>query len=208
MIDPTNRNVIALGSRVVAVVYNKDLVSSSQLPKSWEDMLKPEWKGKKFATDMNPAELAGLVPAWGLEKTLDFARKIAAQQPIWSRGSTRTVTAVATGEVPRLLHGASHSLAVSAQRKDPRGVLQWVLLEPVPVRFRIEQSILSRGGNPHGALLWLEFMASPQGQKLMDEHEPLVASLFSKGAAAEQAIRGKKTFFGQLGAQPADRTMG
>ena len=192
MIDPTNRNVIALGSRVVAVVYNKELVSPSQLPKSWEDMLKPEWKGKKFATDMNPAELAGLVPAWGLEKTLDFARKIAAQQPIWSRGSTRTVTAVATGEVPLLLHGASHSLAVSAQRKDPRGVLQWVLLEPVPVRFRIEQSILSRGGNPHAALLWLEFMASPQGQKLMDEHEPLVASLFSKGAAAEQAIRGKK----------------
>ena len=33
---------------------------------------------------------------------------------------------------------------------------------------------------------------APQGQKLMDEHEPLVASLFSKGAAAEQAIRGKK----------------
>jgi iron(III) transport system substrate-binding protein len=192
MIDPANRSVIALGSRVVAVVYNKELVSSSQLPKSWEDMLKPEWKGKKFATDMNPAEIAGLVPAWGLEKTLDFARKIAAQQPIWSRGSTRTVTAVAAGEVPLLLHGASHSLAVSAQRKDPRGVLQWFLLEPVPVRFRIEQAILSAAGNPHAALLWLEFMASPQGQKLMDEHEPLVASLFSKGASAEQAIRGKK----------------
>jgi len=192
MIDPTNRNVIALGSRVVAVVYNRDLVSASQLPKSWEDMLKPEWKGKKFATDINPAEIAGLVPAWGLEKTLDFARKIAAQQPIWSRGSTRSVAAVATGEVPLLLHGASHSLAVSAQRKDPRGVLQYVLLEPVPVRFRIEQAILSAGSNPHAALLWLEFMASSQGQKLMDEHEPLVASLFSKGAAAEQAIRGKK----------------
>ena len=192
MIDPTNRNVIALGSRVVAVAYNKDLVSPGHVPKSWEDMLKPEWKGKKFATDINPAEIAGLVPAWGLEKTLDFARKIAAQQPIWSRGAARSVAAVTAGEIPLLLHGASHSLVIGAQRKDPRGVLQFVLLEPVPVRFRIEQAILATASNPHAALLWLEFMASPEGQKLMDEHEPLVASLYSKGSAAEQAIRGKK----------------
>ena len=192
MVDPTNRNLIAVGSRLVVVVYNKDLVSPGRVPKSWEDMLKPEWKGRKFATDINPAEIAGLVPAWGLEKTLDFARKIAAQQPIWSRGSTRSVAAVTVGETPLLLHGASYSLAVGAQRKEPRGVLQFILLEPVPVRFTIEQAILSTGSNPHTALLWLEFMASSEGQKLIDEHEPLIASLYSKGAAAEQAIRGKK----------------
>ena len=105
---------------------------------------------------------------------------------------TRSVAAVTVGETPLLLHGASYSLAVGAKRKDPRGVLQFILLEPVPVRFTIEQAILSTGSNPHTALLWLEFMASSEGQKLIDEHEPLIASLYSKGAAAEQAIRGKK----------------
>jgi spermidine/putrescine-binding protein len=69
MIDPTNRDVMALLSRFEVVAYNKNLISSSQLPKTWEDMLKPEWKGRKFGLDIRPQELAALVPVWGLEKT-------------------------------------------------------------------------------------------------------------------------------------------
>jgi hypothetical protein len=38
----------------------------------------------------------------------------------------------------------------------------------------------------------MEFMAGPEGQKLIDEHEPLTASVYSKGSATEQAVRGKK----------------
>ncbi len=192
MIDPKNRNVIALGARLAVVTYNKDLVPPGQLPKSWEDMLKPEWKGRKFATDINPAEIAALVPAWGLEKTLNYAHQIASQEPIWSRGASRSATAVTAGEIPLLLFGASYSIAVRAQRKDPRGTTQFALLEPVPVRHTLEQAILSTSRNPHAALLWLEFMAGAEAQKLIDEHEPLVASLYSKDSAAEQALRGKK----------------
>jgi hypothetical protein len=80
MVDPQSRNVVALGSRFAAVAYNKNLVTQAQLPKSWEDMLKPEWRGRKFGMDVNPQEIAGLVPVWGLEKTLDYARRLAAQQ--------------------------------------------------------------------------------------------------------------------------------
>ena len=99
MIDPKNRNVIALLSQFAVVPYNKNLVSPAQLPKSWEDMLKPEWKGKKFAIDIHPQEISWLVPAWGLEKTLDYARKLAAQQPIWVRGGTRGLASLAAGEI-------------------------------------------------------------------------------------------------------------
>ena len=192
MIDPKNRNVIALGARLAVVSYNKDLVPPGQLPKTWDDMLKPQWKGRKFATDINPAEIAALVPAWGLEKTLNYARQIASQEPIWSRGASRSATAVTAGEIPLLLFGASYSIAVRAQRKDPRGTTQFAILEPVPVRYTLEQAILSTSKNPHTALLWLEFMARSEAQKLIDEHEPLIASLYSKESAAEQALRGKK----------------
>jgi ABC-type Fe3+ transport system substrate-binding protein len=192
MIDPKNRNVVALGARLAVVTYNKDLVSPGRLPKSWEDMLKPEWKGKKFANDINPAEIAALVPVWGLEKTLNYARQLASQEPIWSRGATRSVTAVTAGEIPLLLFGASYSIAARAERKDPRGTTQFTLVEPVPVRSTLEQAILSTSRNRHAALLWLEFMAGLEAQKLIDEHEPLVASLYSKESAAERALRGKK----------------
>src|SRR5688500_12776147 len=75
MIDPKNRNVVAPYTRRIVSAYNKTLVSPEQLPRSWEDFLKPEFKGRKFAVDIGPRPIACLVPAWGLEKTLDFARK-------------------------------------------------------------------------------------------------------------------------------------
>jgi hypothetical protein len=35
-------------------------------------------------------------------------------------------------------------------------------------------------------------MASPEGQKIMDDHWPLGASVFSPGSAQEQFTKGKK----------------
>jgi ABC-type Fe3+ transport system substrate-binding protein len=192
MIDPINRDVMALVSRFEVVSYNKNLVSPGQVPKTWEDMLKPEWKGRKFGVDIRPQELAALVPAWGLEKTLDYARKIAAQQPIWTRDASRSLAALAAGEIPLYLFGSNYGNVTRAQRKDPLGVIQFTVLEPVPVRVGSEQAILATSKNPHAALLWLEFMAGPEAQKLIDQHEPVIASLYSKGSAAEQALRGKK----------------
>lgn len=193
MIDPKNRNVVALASRFSVVVYNKQLVPPAQIPKTWDDMLKPEYKGRKFAADIHPTEVAGLVPAWGLEKALDYARKIAAQEPIWFRASAaRPLAALGAGEIPILLFGANYGSAVRAQRKDPLGVIQFVTLEPVPVRITVEEAILANSKNPAASLLWLEFMTSAEGQSLIDQHEPLVASVHRKGSAVEQALRGKK----------------
>lgn len=193
MIDPKHRNVVALASRFSVVVYNKNLVPPAQVPKSWEDMLKPEYKGRKFAADIHPTEVAGLVPAWGIEKTVDYARKIAAQQPIWFRASAaRPLAALAAGEIPILLFGANYGSAVRAQRKDPLGVIQFTVLEPAPVRITVEEAILATSRNPHAGILWLEFMAGSEGQKLIDQHEPLIASIHTKGSAVEQALRGKK----------------
>src|SRR5215510_3955028 len=178
MIDSKNRNVIGLINRFAVVAYNRNLVSPAQVPQSWEDMLKPEWKGRKFGTDIRPQELAALVPAWGLEKTLDYARKIAAQQPIWARNATRSLTALAAGEIPLYLFGANYGSVTRAQRKDPLGVIQFTVLEPVPVRVGSEQAILATSKSPHAALLWLEFMAGAEAQKLIDQNEPLIASLY------------------------------
>jgi ABC-type Fe3+ transport system substrate-binding protein len=193
MIDPKHRNVVALASRFSVVVYNKTLVPPAQIPKSWEDMLKPEFKGRKFAADIHPTEVAGLVPAWGIEKTVDYARKIAAQQPIWFRASAaRPLAALAAGEIPILLFGANYGSAVRAQRKDPMGVIQFTVFEPAPVRITVEEAILATSRNPHAAILWLEFMAGSEGQKLIDQHEPLIASIHTNGSAVEHALRGKK----------------
>jgi iron(III) transport system substrate-binding protein len=191
MIDPRSRNVMALFTRFQVTAYNKQMLPSAQVPKTWEDFLKPEFKGRKFAADVRPQEIAGLVPAWGLEKTVEFARRLAAQQPIWIRGASRTLTAMMAGEIP-LLIGPNFHTVKRAQSKDRAGRLEYVVLEPVPLRLVPHVAVQLGAQHPHAGLLWLEWMASPEAQQLADEHEPLASSVYVRGGVVEKELKGKK----------------
>ncbi|MBI2987664.1 MAG: extracellular solute-binding protein [Deltaproteobacteria bacterium] len=192
MVHPVKRNSIGVLSTVSLVVYNKKLISDDKVPAKWEDFLKPEFKGKKFTTDILPFGVAPLVPAWGLERTLDFARKIATQQPAWGRGNTRITAAVLAGEYPLYL-GSTYTAVKRAMDKDPTGSLSYKIIEPVPTRIVDDATgILQTADHPHVALLWLEFLASPEGQEIIDKYEPLRASVLSPISAAAQVTRGKK----------------
>jgi iron(III) transport system substrate-binding protein len=191
MIDPKNRNIVAPYTRIIASAYNKDSVSAEHLPKSWEDFLKPEFKGKKFAMDIGPRPIACLVPAWGLGKTIDFARKLAAQDPIWVRGVSRTLPSIVGGDVPMMMGTLFHSVK-RAELKDRTGLLQHLVLEPVPVYLTSEQAILATSQNRHAAILWLEWMASSESQKIADDQEPMGSSHLFRSGGVEQELRGKK----------------
>jgi hypothetical protein len=190
MIEPVNRNSVAFRTPFHVTAYNKNLVPTSQIPNTWEALLRPEFKGRKFAVDVRPYGIAALVPSWGLEKTLDFARKIAQQQPIWVRGVTRTLTNVLAGEVPMLIGATFHNVK-GVQAKDRAGVLQYSIPEPVPLRIYEEQGILFTSRHLNAALLWFEWMASPEAQQLADEQEPMT-SVYVRGGAVEKELRGKK----------------
>ncbi|MBI2986349.1 MAG: extracellular solute-binding protein [Deltaproteobacteria bacterium] len=191
MIDQKDRNIIAFDTQLHVTAYNTKLVPANLVPKSWEELLRPELRGRKFAVDVRPQDIAALVPAWGLEKTLDFARKIAAQQPIWVRGIVRTLASIMAGEIPMMM-GANFGNVKGAQRKDPIGAVQYVILEPAPVRLANAQAILATSQHPHAALLWLEWMAGPEAQKITDETEPFTSSVYVRGSAVEQETRGRK----------------
>jgi iron(III) transport system substrate-binding protein len=191
MVDPTYRHVVALSSNLHVLAYNNKLVPPEQVPVKWEDLLRPEFKGKKFASDIRPVAVAALVPAWGLEKTVDFARKIAAQQPVWGRGHTNLITAVQAGEIPMFM-GTNFGAVKRAQAKDRGKVLGYKFLEPVVGRLHLTDGVLATARNPYAALLWLEFQASPEGQKLLDEHWPFGASVLLPDSVQAQETKGKK----------------
>jgi iron(III) transport system substrate-binding protein len=192
MIHPIERNVVSVTSSITVVSYNKDLISEAVVPSKWEDFLKPEFKGRKFILDTRPTEVAALIPVWGLERTLDFARKLAAQQPVWGSSGTRSNTSILAGEYP-LSFGASYNVVKRVAAKDTLGKLAFKLSEPIPTRILNHPSgILKMSSHPHAALLWLEFLASAQGQEIIDKYEPDAASVFTRGSVAEQLTRGKQ----------------
>ena len=191
MVDPINRNIVVIGSSIQVVVYNKKLISEEKVPNTWEDFLKPEFRDRKFVLDIRPINISALVPAWGLEKALDFARKLAAQKPVWGRGHTALIIRVLSGE-HAIAFGVNYDSYLRAKSKDKIDTLGYKLLEPVPARLNESWSVLNSAEHPYAGLLLLEFVASPEGQKILDDHGPYEGSLFVRGTVQEQAVRGKK----------------
>jgi ABC-type Fe3+ transport system substrate-binding protein len=191
MINPESRNVISLSSTVDGAAYNRRLLPPELVPKSWEDFLKPEHNGRKFLADIRPNSVAGLVPAMGLEWVEAFARKLAAQQPVWVRGHTRYLNSMAAGEY-RLFLGVYYHGVMRLKKRSAQD-LEVLVLEPVPVRLTETHGIVRGARRPYSAMLFLEYVAGEEGQKILWEVEPFKSSIYAPGSKTEELVRGKKT---------------
>jgi ABC-type Fe3+ transport system substrate-binding protein len=122
---------------------------------------------------------------------VDFARKLSGQKPIWVSGDTRTITSMLAGEYA-LFFGPNFDSVLRAKNKDKSDVLGYKLVEPAIVRLNESQGILASAERPYAALLWLEFAASAEGQKVLEEGGPYEGSVFIQGTVQEKSVRGKK----------------
>jgi ABC-type Fe3+ transport system substrate-binding protein len=193
MIDPKGRNVVSITAGVHVVGYNKKAIAENKVPDSWEDFLKPEFKGKKFLVDIRPQGYAALAARMGEEWMVNYARKIREQEPIWVRG-TQALSAMATGEGTMYQLAYYHTCvrAREKQQKIADSSLGCKVVEPVPIRIGDRTAVSLYASNPYAALLWVEFQASPTAQKLIDINEPLKSSLYVPGSEINKLVKGKQ----------------
>lgn len=189
MIDPVNRNIVAYTTNTMVVTYNKNLLANEKVPTQWEEFLKSEFQGRKFLADIRPQFTSALVPAWGIEKTLQFAKKISTQNPVWVGGHSRAIAALSTGEHGVYL-GANLTGTKRFMSKDVTGALGYKMVEPIPIRIGDHEAVFNKADSPYAALLWLEFVSSPEAQKLIESGYK--GSIFSSGTTAFQVARAKK----------------
>ena len=189
MIDPVNRHVVVVASDLQVVAFNKKNIAPERIPNTWDGFLREEFSGRKFMLDIRPKDLAALVPAWGIEKTVDFARKLAAQKPVWIRGNSRALVMIQSGEYSTLF-GPNLATVLEVEKKNPS--IGYKILEPVPTRLNEAQAVLNNASNPYAGLLWLDFVCSPAGQTLIDQQEPYGASYLTAGSVQEKIVRGLK----------------
>jgi iron(III) transport system substrate-binding protein len=187
MIDDSGM-VIWLGSYTGVLVYNAKLVPPDKAPKSWEACTDPYYKGK-FTVDTKPNVLSWLTPAWGEEKVLSFARKVKENEPLFSRGNTRNLAALISGEALMNCGNYVHSTQRAINR-DPNGPVKMVVPDPFPMSFHEPEAIYAGAKNVHSALLWLDFLASKEGQELAESLEPGRASFLNEGTLAGRLKKG------------------
>ena len=78
--------------------YNAKVISRNDLPKTYDDLLKPQYK-QKFIIDIeNHDVFVALSQEWGQEKAINYFKGLAKQEPVFLRGNTNRANFVSVGE--------------------------------------------------------------------------------------------------------------
>lgn len=156
--------------------YNTHLVRKDELPRRYEDLLDPRWKGKLGIEARVPDWYAALVSEMGEEKGLRFFRELVAKNGISVRGGhTLLNNLVVAGDVPFALTMYQYIVEGAKRKGAP---VDWLVLEPAIGRMS-GAGIARNAPHPNAALVFYEFMLSPEAQQLLLslDYVPTLASL-------------------------------
>lgn len=142
---------------IITAAYNTDLIRKADLPKSYDDLLAPRWKGKLGIEADDDIWFGALVTALGEAKGLALFRDLVRSNGISVRkGHTLLANLIVFGEVPFTLDTYQYKID---QLKHEGAPIDWHLLPPVISRF-LGTGVLRHAPHPHAALLFLDFMLS------------------------------------------------
>jgi iron(III) transport system substrate-binding protein len=140
-------------------------VKPGDFPKTYDDLLKPMWKGRQIINDTDSFEwFDGLLRFWGKEKGLAYFRRLAGQDQIFQRGARGRIQLVAAGEAPLTFGYGPHAQSFVNQGAP----IEWVPLEPV-VAIVNTVNLAQRAPHPAAGKLLIDFLLSrPAQTKLRD----------------------------------------
>ena len=145
------------------VAYNPNKVKAAELPKTYEGFLDPKWKGR-IALEATDAEwMAGVVKTWGEARGMDFMRKLGATRPDMRKGHVLLAQLISAGEIDVGLT-AYHANAQSFKKRG--APVDWAPVEPVIARPQ-GIGVARHAPHPNAALLFVDFMLSPEAQEML-----------------------------------------
>ena len=143
--------------------YNTKLVKKDDVPKTYEALLDPKWKGRQISVDTEAyGMLQGLIGIWGKEKAVAYFKRLAAMDAVPKRGNTERVQLAVAGEYPLIL-AYNQTIERMTQRKAP---IDWVPLEPAVVQVN-PAMLAAKAPHPNAARLFLDFILSKEGAEML-----------------------------------------
>lgn len=157
---------VGLHQTIYVIGYNSRLVPMDAVPKGYEDLLHPRWKGQ-LGWDMEEYYLFGAVmKARGREKGLDFWRRLAEQKINFRKGYTLISELVSAGEFPVAVSLYQHRVDEYLVKGAP---LQWIAPNPLVGGDPNKISLLKNAPRPNAAKIFIDYMLSLEGQKLLQD---------------------------------------
>ena len=154
---PPHREWIGTRLDIFTLGYNTKLVKKEDLPKSYEDLLDPRWKGKLAVEADDSDWFASVVTQMGEAKGLKLFRDIVATNGVSVRkGHSLMMNMVASGEVPLALDVYNYK---TEQMKKQGVPVDWQALQPA-VAAPQAVAMFRHAPHPNAAVLFFDFMLS------------------------------------------------
>jgi len=142
--------------------FNKNLVRAQDVPKSYEDLLQPKWRGQKIGLDNSAGVFHALMSVWGRERASAYFRQLAAQQPVIKESTSILNQLLSGGEMP-LAMSLAHLYELTLRKGAP---IDWVALEPAVVRV-IPMMLSAKARHPNAGRLLYDFLIGTEGQQII-----------------------------------------
>jgi iron(III) transport system substrate-binding protein len=169
---PAHRHYVADRFNFFTIGYNTMLVTPDEVPASYEDLLHPRFAGRIGLEAADVDWFGAMVKHIGEEQGLEFFRRLAAAKPQLRSGHTLMGQLVASGEVPLAINIYNHNAERLAVQGAP---IRWKALTPTFGRPN-SVGLARRAAHPHAALLFADFLLSPEGQTILKERNRVPSS--------------------------------
>ena len=171
----------------VLPAYNTKVLALKDVPKSWEDLLDPKWRGCKLGMTTAVHHLGRLTTAWGEEKATQYVKALAGQQPVLGQPA-ELYTRLQLGEILVVINlgdGFIHRAKVTGAP-----IVHAQGIEPV-ISAASNAGVLKGARHPNVGHLFCAFLTTPEAQEIWEKYRG-ESSAFIPGTTAYKYAQGKK----------------
>src|SRR5262245_12623271 len=149
---------------ISTIAYNTKLVRKEEAPKGYGDLLDARWKGS-LSIDMEPERaLMGWLTAWGEQKTRAFVEGLMKNGAVVRRGHTLQAQLLCAGEFKVGVEIYPDGILRMKENGCPAAI---VFPNPTPAHISGAIGIYVNALRPHAAALFVDFIKSPEGAKIL-----------------------------------------
>jgi iron(III) transport system substrate-binding protein len=153
----------------IVLAFNTKLVPQDEVPRSYQDLLLPKWKGKMNMGSDEYAWYSVMLDGMGKAKGLEYMKALARQQlHIPGSSSIMRLQLMLAGE-------SAITVAARARRateyKEKGAPIDYRLFDPYPAEPNA-LTLMRRSSHPHASILFIDWILSEEAQSLMAQQIP------------------------------------
>jgi iron(III) transport system substrate-binding protein len=197
-----DNGVVSLANQFVLPAYNKTILPARDVPKRWEDLLDPKWKGGKLGVSTATHHLSRLaVGPWGESKTTEFVNAISKQEPILGT-LANLYNRLLVGEI--LLIATLTDSFISQAKHDNAPIAFAEGLDPV-ISPTYNAGVPKGARHPNVGHLFAVFLTNLEAQEIWEKFNGQTSALIP-GTTAHKYAQGRRLLqMTQSQAQTVDR---